>query len=152
MSRWTAILIPLLVASLTTFAANAAASKIVAKLQGEHTNQNGVIRLTQQGGNVLVELRVNEPSGGKEPAGIRRGSCSKIDPHAFKPLNDVVNGVSTTTISGVSVAQLESGSFAVIVHASAADAGRFVSCGNVGRGATVTDDVDFNGFGGRNGQ
>jgi hypothetical protein len=140
----------LLVASVHDASSAAGSGKLTAKLQAEDSSQNGGVRLTQQGSSLVVEIRV--PSAGtSEPASLYHGSCSKIGKlsHTLKP---VQNGTSTTTLPGVALATMRKGTFAVVIHASASDMQRYVSCGDVGRGAKLMQDTDFNGFGGRVGQ
>ena len=55
------------------------------------------------GANVAVHIK-SEPKGASEPAHIHKGSCAKLDPVPWKPLNPVVNGTSMTHIAGLSVA------------------------------------------------
>ena len=139
------------IAAMLPATSAAATGKLVAKMQGEGTKQNGAVRLTQSGASLLVEIRLSNASGKTEPAMIHHGSCSKIGA-VVHALTNVVGGTSTTTVSGLTLRQIRAGTYAVLVHASPTDLTRYVSCGDIGRGAHLSDDASFKGFGGRAGQ
>jgi hypothetical protein len=95
------------------------------------SKQNGTATLKQRGANLWVKVSVfNEPKGATEMAHIHRGTCAKLNPTPWKPLKSIVNGTSTTTVSGVTIAQLKAGHYAVNVH-DAKNPKRYVSCGNI---------------------
>lgn len=85
---------------------------------------------TSGGLNVKIQLK-NEPAGASEPAHIHQGTCAKLNPAPWKPLSNVIKGVSVTTLPGVTLAQLKKAHYAVNVHQSAANLGRYVSCGDI---------------------
>jgi hypothetical protein len=85
-----------------------------------------------KGGGVDVTIKLQkEPKGASEPAHIHPGTCTKLNPAPFKPLNPVVNGKSFTHVAGVTVAQLKKGKYAINVHKSANDLKTYVSCGDL---------------------
>ena len=147
MKRLLVALVALLALAMGPVAIDAAPSKIVAKMSGEATQQNGRVRLTPAGTSLMVEIYL-AAAGTSEPADLRRGSCSKIGRVAH-PLNAVVGGKSTTTVAGLTLATVRGGTYAVLVHASAHDLRRYVSCGDVGLGAKLIDDAAVKSFGGR---
>lgn len=85
---------------------------------------------TPDGLKVKVQLK-NEPSGASEPAHIHEGTCAKLNPAPWKPLSNVVGGVSTTTIKGLTLAEVKKSKYAINVHQSAANLGHYVSCGDL---------------------
>ena len=85
---------------------------------------------TPDGLKVKVQLK-NEPSGASEPAHIHEGTCAKLNPAPWKPLSNVVGGVSTTTIKGLTLAEVKKAKYAINVHQSAANLGHYVSCGDL---------------------
>ena len=97
------------------------------------SGQNGTATLVDKGSGVLVTVTVsNEPKGAKEPTHIHLGTCSKLDPKPWKALSDTVNGVSTTTVPGVTVAQLTGKTkYAINVHKSLAQIKVYYSCGGI---------------------
>ena len=96
------------------------------------SKQNGTATIKGVPGGVWVKVAVfNEPKGASEPAHIHAGTCDKLNPAPWKPLSNVVNGTSTTTIKGVTVDQLKGAHYAINVHASAANLKKYVSCGDL---------------------
>lgn len=97
------------------------------------SGQNGTATIVDKGSGVMVTLTVsNEPKGASEPAHIHLGTCSKLNPAPYKPLSNVVNGVSTTTVPGITVAALTGKTkYAINVHKSAAMLKVYVSCGGI---------------------
>ena len=96
------------------------------------SKQNGTATVKGAPGGVWVKIAVfNEPKGASEPAHIHMGTCQKGNPAPWKPLSNVVNGTSITTVKGVSVDQLKAGHYFLNVHKSAANLKTYVSCGNL---------------------
>src|SRR5579884_2387685 len=100
--------------------------------QQNNSGQAGNASVTdvKGGANVTINLK-SEPKGASEPAHIHQGTCTKLNPAPWKPLNSVVNGTSVTTLSGVTIAQLKKGHYAINVHKSATDLKTYVSCGDL---------------------
>ena len=80
---------------------------------------------------VVVSLS-NAPSQ-PQPAHIHKGTCANLDPTPADALQNVQNGMSTTTVNE-SLDALEKGTFAINVHKSEKDLKTYVSCGNIGSG------------------
>ncbi|HET9028890.1 MAG TPA: hypothetical protein VFN49_01825 [Candidatus Aquilonibacter sp.] len=100
--------------------------------QQNKSKQDGTATVKDVKGGVWVEVSVmNERKGASEPAHIHKGTCAKLDPAPFKPLNNVVNGTSITTIHGLTVAELKEAHFAINVHESASNLKHYVSCGDL---------------------
>ncbi|HEY6449773.1 MAG TPA: hypothetical protein VIX60_03740 [Candidatus Cybelea sp.] len=96
------------------------------------SKQDGQAFLNDTSGGLKVKLQLkNEPAGASEPAHIHEGTCAKLNPAPWKGLSSVINGVSVTTIKGVTIAQLKSGKYAINVHQSAANLTHYVSCGDI---------------------
>jgi hypothetical protein len=96
------------------------------------SKQTGTATVTAKGTGVQVMISLtNEPKGASEPAHIHDGTCAKLNPAPWKPLTNVVNGTSSTTVAGVTVAELQKEKYAINVHKSAADLKTYVSCGNL---------------------
>jgi len=87
------------------------------------SGQNGSATIVTKGTGIVVTVTVsNEPKGASEPAHIHLGTCKKLNPAPWKPLSNVVGGVSTTTLAS---------KYAINVHKSAADLKTYVSCGGI---------------------
>ena len=97
------------------------------------SKQNGTATLSDKkgGGVVVVVSLTNEPKGASEPAHIHVGPCAKLNPNPWKFLTNVVGGNSTTTVSGVTVAMLKKGTYAINAHKSASQLKVYVSCGDI---------------------
>ncbi len=96
-----------------------------------NSGEYGNALITEENGVARVRVSVkNAPRGISQPAHLHLGTC--IDTGAVKyPLNNVVNGVSDTTLK-VSLKDLESqGPLVLNVHKSASQIKEYVSCGNL---------------------
>ncbi len=97
--------------------------------KGRDGDQNGNAVLVAQGAKTEVYLFVKPNPGIAQPAHIHEGACPV--PGAVKyPLTNAVEGKSKTVIDAA-FADLLKGKFAINVHLSAQDLGKYVSCGNV---------------------
>lgn len=97
-----------------------------------NSKQDGQAFLNDTPSGLRIKLQVkNEPAGASEPAHVHQGTCANLNPAPWKPLNNVVNGVSVTTLSGVTLAQLKKSHYAINVHQSAANLKHYVSCGDI---------------------
>lgn len=96
------------------------------------SGQNGQAFLNDTSGGLHVKVQLkNEPAGASEPSHIHEGTCAKLNPAPWKALSNVVNGVSVTTLPGVTLAQLKKAHYAINVHQSAANLKHYVSCGDI---------------------
>lgn len=85
---------------------------------------------TPAGLKIKIQLK-NEPAGASEPSHIHQGTCAKLNPAPWKPLSNVVGGVSVTTIKGLTIADIKKAHYAINVHQSAANLKHYVSCGDL---------------------
>lgn len=111
-------------------AAAATSTLKVALTQENGSGESGTATLTQQGGNVQVVIALKGAPATAQPAHIHDGTCAKLGGVAY-PLTSVVNGSSTTVVKGVTIDKLLGGTYAINVHESAANLGKYVACGNV---------------------
>lgn len=95
------------------------------------SGENGTATLRQSGPNVVVLLRLRGAPATAQPAHVHAGSCAQLDPKPKYPLASVTGGSSTTTVKGVTLAELTGTSNAINVHQSAAQLEKYVSCGNL---------------------
>ncbi len=104
---------------------------------GRDGDQTGTARLTSKGNQTDVAITIKAgAAGAAQPAHIHAGACP-VPGDVKYPLKDVVDGKSTTTLD-VPLAQLLTGGFAINVHQSAADIGKYVACGGIPQGSVVT--------------
>jgi hypothetical protein len=96
------------------------------------SKQSGQAFLKDTAGGLSVKVQLkNEPASASEPSHIHQGTCAKLNPVPWKPLSNVVHGVSTTTIAGLTVADIKKAHYAINVHESAANLKKYVSCGDL---------------------
>lgn len=90
----------------------------------------GNVVLSEKNGMAVVKVTLQNAKGKNQPAHIHAGSCIALGAVDY-PLNNVVNGVSETTLK-VSLTQLkEKLPLAINVHKSNAEANKYVACGNL---------------------
>lgn len=94
------------------------------------SGENGTATLTAKGNTTLVTIRLRGGSDIEQPAHIHSGSCQTYVPRPLYPLNDVIDGKSTTVIA-VPIAKLIAGNLIVNVHKSYADIADQASCGSI---------------------
>lgn len=96
------------------------------------SKQDGQAFLSDTTTGLKVKVQVkNEPAGAVEPAHIHQGTCAKLNPAPWKPLSNVVNGVSTSTIPNVTISMLKKAHYAINIHESAANLKHYVACGDL---------------------
>src|SRR5579862_6128450 len=62
------------------------------------SGETGTTTLRAQGNKTVVTIKLSNGSGIEQPAHFHTGTCDKYAPRPLYPLNDVVNGSSTTTL------------------------------------------------------
>jgi hypothetical protein len=88
--------------------------------------------MTQDGPNVVVTVTTqNAPAGVAQPIHIHDGTCDKLNPKPMYPLTTLQKGTSTTTLKNMTLAQLETGGFAINIHHSTSDVPTYYACGNI---------------------
>jgi hypothetical protein len=94
---------------------------------------NGTAILTDEGDAVTVEIEVSGDSVvGGHPVHIHEGTCDNLDPAPAYPLADIdEDGLSETTVEGITLADLQASDFAINAHLSAEEIGVYVTCGNI---------------------
>jgi opacity protein-like surface antigen len=121
-----------LAAIVPAVAASAATSSLTIPIATQNgSGESGTATLTQAGSDVTVVLTIKGgPATTAQPAHIHDGTCADIKGVAY-PLTSVVGGTSTTTVKDVTIDKLTAGTYAINVHESAADLGKYVACGNI---------------------
>jgi hypothetical protein len=95
------------------------------------SGENGTAMLRDTKNGLVVTIHIKNAKG-PQPAHIHKGSCAKLDPKPWYPLHNVVNGMSVTTVPGVTIGEII-GKSAINVHKSLTDLPTYVSCGNVAK-------------------
>jgi hypothetical protein len=116
--------------------ASAATSTLTVKMSAQNgSGENGTATLTQAGSDVKVVIAIPNGPAGPQPAHIHDGTCAGIQGIAY-PLTSIASGNSTTTVKGVTIDQLLAGKYAINVHESTSNLGKYVSCGDIVKPST----------------
>jgi Cu/Zn superoxide dismutase len=95
------------------------------------SGQSGTAVIKDVSGGIEVTVALKgEPDGASEAIHIHEGTCAKLNPAPWKALTNVINGTSKTTIQGVSVADLQKGTYAINAH-DEKNLAHYVACGNL---------------------
>jgi hypothetical protein len=92
------------------------------------SGESGTATLHPQGAKTLVVIRLTGGSGVEQPAHFHLGTCDRYQPRPLYPLEDVVDGKSTTLLA-VPIEKLDAGDLIVNVHKSYADIATQAACG-----------------------
>ncbi|MFN2461487.1 MAG: hypothetical protein ABR591_12505 [Candidatus Velthaea sp.] len=93
------------------------------------SGETGTTTLKDTKNGLVVTIHIKNAKG-PQPAHIHMGSCAKLNPKPKYPLHNVVNGMSVTTVKGVTIGELN-GKTAINVHKSTSDIPTYVSCGDI---------------------
>ncbi len=109
----------------------ARASTVVQLTTLNASGVTGSVTLLDLGdGRTQVDVKV-EPAGNLDmPAHIHPGSCDDLTPQPKHPLQNVVNG-SSTTIVRATIAELTGGGLAVNIHRSNDDLRTYTACADL---------------------
>ncbi len=122
-----------LATSTLAFAAGPSSIKFTLHPQN-HSGEVGNVTMTQDGDNVVVVVTTeNAPADTPQPIHIHDGTCDKLNPKPMYPLTTLQKGTSTTTLKNMTLAQLETGGFAINIHHSTSDVPTYYACGNIPR-------------------
>ena len=97
------------------------------------SGESGTAELRGEGGQTVVEISLDGAPAAAQPAHIHKGTCENLDPTPAYPLEDVMDGTSTST-EDVTLEELKKGEFAINVHKSNEEPQTYVACGNLGSG------------------
>jgi len=116
--------------------ASAATSTLTVKMSAQNgSGENGTATLTQTGSDVKVVIAIPNGPAGPQPAHIHDGTCAGIQGVVY-PLTSIASGNSTTTVKGVTIDQLLAGKYAINVHESTSNLGKYVACGEIVKPST----------------
>lgn len=131
--RITSLLAAAALASGMAFGQSQASSQAVTvQLQAQNgSGETGSATLTPDGERTRIVVKLDgAPAGIAQPAHIHEGTCAKLDPKPKVPLENIVQG-SSTTVVGVSLAKIMDGTHAINVHKSGEDLKTYVACGDL---------------------
>ena len=123
----------LMLVALMASASTAGAQGATVTLTLSPENNSGITgtaTLTDMGnGQTRVAVRIS-PGTGDHPAHIHSGNCGPSLGAVVYPLSNVQGGTSTTEV-GASLASLQTGDFAINLHESPTNIPLYVACGNI---------------------
>jgi hypothetical protein len=90
--------------------------------------RTGTATFEQVSGGVKIVVKVPGGQNSTQPAHIHTGTCEKLNPVPAYALTNIVDGSSTTTLSGTNLGELLEGNYVIDVHESSADIERYVAC------------------------
>ncbi len=127
-------LLPVVAAASLLLAAGGALAQdapVTVKLSPQNgSGEPGTATFTPEGSNkTQVVVQLSGAPATAQPAHIHDGSCAKLNPAPKIPLQNVVNGKSTTVLD-MPMKQVMAGG-AVNVHKSAQDVKTYVACGDL---------------------
>lgn len=93
------------------------------------SGETGTTTLKDTPKGLVVTIHIKNAKG-PQPAHIHQGSCANLNPKPEYPLHNVINGMSVTTVKGVTIGELN-GKSAINVHRSLTDIPTYVSCGDI---------------------
>ena len=108
------------------------------------SDQSGTATLTAEGEKTRVVIDISSGTATPQPAHVHEGSCADLDPTPKYPLQNVVDGMSTSTVSA-SLDDLKGKAYAVNVHKSESDLQTYVSCGDIGGSGGGSEDTGGGG-------
>jgi hypothetical protein len=137
MKRYTLFFTSLALAAASLLApAGAATSTLTVNLQAQNgSGETGTATLTQQGADVSVVVALKGAPATAQPAHIHTGTCANLGGIAY-PLTSVTGGKSTTVVKNLTIDKLLGASYAINVHESASNLGKYVACGNITKAAS----------------
>jgi hypothetical protein len=125
-----------------------AVAPVEIQLQEESgSGEVGTAMLSAEGAKTKVEIVLVSHAANRQPAHIHRGTCTNLDATPAYPLDNVVDGKSTTVVAAA-LDSLLAKDYAINVHRSAKKLNEYVLCGNIGRNAAPAQTYTTNDEGG----
>jgi hypothetical protein len=110
------------------------------------SGESGTATFTAEGEMTRVEIDISNGTSAPQPAHIHEGSCADLDPQPKYPLQNVVDGKSTSEVQAP-LEELKAEAYAVNVHKSESDLMTYVSCGDIGGSGSGDEDDSSSGGG-----
>jgi hypothetical protein len=110
----------------------------IALAEYQDSGVSGWATLTGEGDGVAVQMAVEgDQVTGDQPTHIHTGTCENFDPNPTFPLTTIVldplsaDGVSQTSVPDVSLDELLSGDYVILVHKSMDELTNYFVCGDI---------------------
>lgn len=100
-----------------------------------NSGESGIVSIVPMANGNGITVRVSvvgEPAGGNQPMHIHTGQCGPTLGGVYKPLKNVVDGESVTDVPGLTINDIQRGTYAINVHKGPGPlASTYVACGNL---------------------
>ena len=117
------------IAVIACATAGAYPTTVTVKLYAQNRpGETGAATFEQIPGGIKIVVTMSGGQNGSQPIHIHTGTCEKLNPVPKYALTNIVHGSSTTTISGITVADLLQGQYVIDVHESSANITKYVAC------------------------
>jgi hypothetical protein len=93
--------------------------------------ETGTATFRQVPNGVEVVVRMAGQGNGREPIHIHEGTCERLNLVPKYHVTDLLRGISTTTIPGITLGDLLNANYAIDVHFSSADMTKYVACAEI---------------------
>jgi hypothetical protein len=127
-----------LVPAMTVAAQDTPETITIALAEYQDSGVSGWATLTAEGDGVAVQMAVEgDQVTGDQPTHIHTGTCENFDPNPTYPLTTIVldplsaDGVSQTSVPDVSLDELLSGDYVILVHKSTDELTNYFVCGDI---------------------
>jgi hypothetical protein len=127
-----------LVPAMTVAAQESPETITIALTEYQDSGVSGWATLTAEGDGVAVQMAVEgDQVTGDQPTHIHTGTCEDFDPNPTFPLTTIVldplsaDGISQTSVPDVSLDELLSGDYVILVHKSADELTNYFVCGDI---------------------
>jgi hypothetical protein len=103
-----------------------------------------VLTETTTGGTHVSMILIGATLSGNHPTHIHTGTCQDFDPNPLYPLETVnlspvsKDGMSETSVEGVSLSTLHDGQYVILVHKSPTELTNYLVCGEISGGTVGT--------------
>ena len=117
------------IVALACAAAGAYPTTLTVNLYAQNRpGETGTATFEQVPGGVTIVVRMAGGQNGTQPIHIHTGTCETLSLAPKYALKNIVHGSSTSTIPGVTLADLLNGQYVIDVHESSADLTKYVAC------------------------
>ena len=128
MFRHVVLVSVLVVSAVSWVRADAVRTVVIPLAPLNGSGETGTATLRAQGSQTIVTVDLANGSSTKQPAHFHVGTCERYQPRPLYPINDIVDGKSTTTLD-IPIEKLVDGTLILNVHKSYSDIATQAACG-----------------------
>lgn len=102
-----------------------------------NSGETGLVSIVPNaaGDGIVVNVSIaGEPAGAVQPMHIHTGSCGPTLGGVYKPLQNLVDGHSVSNVNGLTISDLERGTYAINIHKGPGpNISTYVACANISK-------------------